>query len=1009
MECPSFRRPSIVLPDQGRMEVLMCSPHNLALSRMSDYDCIDSEVEVDYLKHSPCPQQKHPKLSLKQLATESPRWIHEFPPSPTPLSPQSGSPSGFQGQSRNGYGETVYEDGSSSPGSPSGSSSPPDQGMAVVQKVRKLNLSEYRVNEKVLVKCSRTSWNPAQIVRICDDGVRLWVVSSGASVDVPVPLVQSHMRKQVEVPASHATGGGKASKKAGALARLEPAAPSYVRSPVHAVRQAHLSHRQLYQQVAMVGTCGLCVQPMPKGVALVGWVCGHRTHFGCSEERFRALDFECPICSSGSPRLRGMTTDCVPEYTCICGTTCPLTDMGEEPTSSQLQCPDCPYVPWSQQQQRLSFPSASHDRMEIVPRSAVDPLSCRGTESVSSRSGELSGRSGELICRGGELGSRSGELMIGRSGELSSPQAHHLSRQSSYSKSLAGMTTDGEPSSPLFQAYRGGGAEPSSSSAAGSGCDGRPGSGKPQRHPPQRSLSLRSEGSVDRNLEGLCDVRDRALVYQQLASTASSSSCSNGGGGYGHGHGHGGSHVGAGGGGGVQWATYSKSMSAGSSASSYSSNIARTSLEYVPSGSRMMLSGAGLSPFSAAASSSSTAKRQQREMLRRQSSQHSQQGAGSSKAMAVALSRTGSGFSSESGVEEEEVLSPSTNSDQDFLQYEHVRTGSSSTSSSAHHHIRHGSSSSTSSRGGGGGGGKGPSSGLPRYVGPTRYTSARRSLSSVDHVSPAYLSQAVEFQHQEWQRRRSCSDMAMEVVRLSPWEQEAKLAETQLSGSGGSGDASAYLEDHRVYEVQQCSLQQMQNPVRRRQHLGEAVAAAASSPSGRQQQQQQQDPVVQQKMSRRRHLAKYDCLPQQQQEQERERYAASAGVGGGSSGGEAKSLDSFTPVEADTPYSYAPQHQQRSSSRQQQQAAAPASAPAPAPAAAVGGGLLAAGVPWMTVIKNGQDVRQKDMSMERMAIFREGGTNGTPSSGSACGNAVEGGKWVQVPGVGGSMKPSSVA
>eukprot|EP00850_Spirogloea_muscicola_P010988 SM000066S20463 [mRNA] locus=s66:542337:545047:+ [translate_table: standard] len=271
--------------------------------------------------------------------------------------------------------------------------------------VRRMRVAAFAVGEVVAVRCNRSKWHDAEVTRVSEEGVRLWVAAANAIVNVPVQLISSHLSK-----ARHATATAKAQPAAGAAGMGRSAAPSpsipihhldrVVRSPVHAIRPAHLSHRQLYRQVPTDDGCQECGSPLRRSSAAMSWECGHRCHFACVEARWRAGLTECPQCggqsggaevgaeglyrqlsslsmasasSSGtaaSPQDSNGGHACasssssisasfgtssgtagggggIPRFHCICSHACPVTLLEEDPAEGRLCCPHCQYNPWT--------------------------------------------------------------------------------------------------------------------------------------------------------------------------------------------------------------------------------------------------------------------------------------------------------------------------------------------------------------------------------------------------------------------------------------------------------------------------------------------------------------------------------------------------------------------------------------------------------------------------------------------------------------------------------------
>ena len=147
---------------------------------------------------------------------------------------------------------------------------------------RQRSLALHHLGETVLVRCNRSKWHSGKITKIGDEGVRLWVELARSTLYVPFPLISTHLRRvSSPVPSQpqlgrHSssstslsagliyTGGGMSpSGSSGSsgpitpvtitipdsligtarLFALEATAPTVIKSPVHAVRPSHLSHR----------------------------------------------------------------------------------------------------------------------------------------------------------------------------------------------------------------------------------------------------------------------------------------------------------------------------------------------------------------------------------------------------------------------------------------------------------------------------------------------------------------------------------------------------------------------------------------------------------------------------------------------------------------------------------------------------------------------------------------------------------------------------------------------
>eukprot|EP00850_Spirogloea_muscicola_P008756 SM000047S16895 [mRNA] locus=s47:650676:653238:+ [translate_table: standard] len=272
--------------------------------------------------------------------------------------------------------------------------------------VRRMRVAAFAVGEVVAVRCNRSKWHDAEVTRVSEEGVRLWVAAANAIVNVPVQLISSHLSKARHAATAAAAEAAPAAEAAG-MGRSATPSPSIpihhldrvVRSPVHAVRPAHLSHRQLYRQVPTDDGCQECGSPLRRSSAAMSWECGHRCHFACVEARWHAGLTECPQCggpsgggevgagslyrqlsslsiasasSSGtvaSPQSSNGGHACasnsssisasfgtsfgtaggggIPRFHCICSHACPVTLLEEDPAEGRLCCPHCQYNPWT--------------------------------------------------------------------------------------------------------------------------------------------------------------------------------------------------------------------------------------------------------------------------------------------------------------------------------------------------------------------------------------------------------------------------------------------------------------------------------------------------------------------------------------------------------------------------------------------------------------------------------------------------------------------------------------
>eukprot|EP00897_Mesotaenium_endlicherianum_P010103 jgi/Mesen1/9120/ME000058S08613 len=251
----------------------------------------------------------------------------------------------------------------------------PERDFSLVHKFRRMNLSGFTSGKQVLVRCNKIKWHKGDIVRVSDEGVRVWVPAVGHTVDVPVQVVQSHLFKLEPVKSTpsvdsstwspgssqgssrHSNSPANDEAEADQLQLVpEPQMPQYLKSPVHTVRPSHLSHRLLFQQVPVAGECCICDQPMRKKGSRSTWQCGHSSHFDCAEGLFKQGVMDCPQClsdlsspsSSVSSSSDGLDAlGAVPLFTCVCGNECPMSAMEEEPTLGKLCCPSCQHNPWS--------------------------------------------------------------------------------------------------------------------------------------------------------------------------------------------------------------------------------------------------------------------------------------------------------------------------------------------------------------------------------------------------------------------------------------------------------------------------------------------------------------------------------------------------------------------------------------------------------------------------------------------------------------------------------------
>lgn len=136
----------------------------------------------------------------------------------------------------------------------------PDQNPSRVQKSstnRQRNATwrpeEALEGESVVVRCSRGRWHLAEIVRIGQESVRLWVPAVSGHVDVPIHLAGSNVAYEAPFGGMYGSAVHSVQKvqKAPKSREGRGTSPGYVKAPVHAVRPAHLAHRQLYKQVAV--------------------------------------------------------------------------------------------------------------------------------------------------------------------------------------------------------------------------------------------------------------------------------------------------------------------------------------------------------------------------------------------------------------------------------------------------------------------------------------------------------------------------------------------------------------------------------------------------------------------------------------------------------------------------------------------------------------------------------------------------------------------------------------
>lgn len=119
--------------------------------------------------------------------------------------------------------------------------------------------------------------------------------------------------------------------------------PSTLKSQVHTVRLAHLSHRQLFKLTPMGESpspghrCILCNQAAGLGkLPLACWECSHLAHFACLEpSATRDGSYGCPWCQNTNQ------TQALPQILCACGHVSSFGSVGDNLQLGAFQCVAC--------------------------------------------------------------------------------------------------------------------------------------------------------------------------------------------------------------------------------------------------------------------------------------------------------------------------------------------------------------------------------------------------------------------------------------------------------------------------------------------------------------------------------------------------------------------------------------------------------------------------------------------------------------------------------------------
>lgn len=136
--------------------------------------------------------------------------------------------------------------------------------------------SGFEVGECVLVRCNKSKWQQAVVRKETGDGVRLWVVPAQTAVDVPLELVPTHLARPPPAGKRHDSAPQQQEQQP------QPPPQGFVKRQMHAVRHAHLAHRQLYEKVEVTASCSACGHAVLAGDSLVSWAGSRTTHLGCA-------------------------------------------------------------------------------------------------------------------------------------------------------------------------------------------------------------------------------------------------------------------------------------------------------------------------------------------------------------------------------------------------------------------------------------------------------------------------------------------------------------------------------------------------------------------------------------------------------------------------------------------------------------------------------------------------------------------------------------------------------